>query len=621
MLRFAAHSVWRVVKHPCLTPRPIGLVVGLCLGSPICALTLKDLDPGKTLQVKAVEITGNEVFSEDRLRRELVTKGRPWYAFWRERPGFDPLTFETDLKRLKRFYERHGYHKADISYDLTIEQEKLVTVHLEANEGRPVIVDKVTVDIPGFPPERPSFPEELPLKQGNIFTEEAYQSGEQRLRDFFLERGHAHVKAERKATVNLEEQDVSIKYTIKPGPKAVFGETRVEGTEKVDPYLILRELTYESGNQFSLGQIKKSRENILNLGLFRSVQVVPEKTQEDVRDIPMRVVVEEQPPRNLRVGIGYGTEDEFRGQVEWHHWNWLGGGRRLSFKLKGSSITRELEAGLVQPHFLTPHTRGTLSLAQEQEDEKTFLLNVSRFQPRIEHQFSPSLSGFIGYRLAYAQLSGVDRATINAIGGITEKGILSGPSLGLIWDTSDDPFDPKEGGVVSVVADQNGQVWGGDFSFFKLRTEAKKYQRIGWDTVLAGRLKIGIADAFGEEENLPLFERFFAGGEKSVRGYGRRRLGPLSASDDPIGGLSLVEGAVELRRPVWREVSGAVFLDFGQVSTRAFDLPFDELDFSVGVGVAYLTPVGPLRLDIGFPFDPPAADEAWQVHFSIGQFF
>lgn len=106
-----------------------------------------------------------------------------------------------------------------------------------------------------------------------------------------------------------------------------------------------------------------------------------------------------------------------------------------------------------------------------------------------------------------------------------------------------------------------------------------------------------------------------------MRGYGRRRLGPLSASDDPIGGLSLVEGSIELRHPLWKDLSGAVFLYFGQVSTRAYDLPFDELEFSTGFGVSYLTLVGPLRLDLGFPFNPPPDDPAWQVHFSIGQFF
>jgi outer membrane translocation and assembly module TamA len=134
-------------------------------------------------------------------------------------------------------------------------------------------------------------------------------------------------------------------------------------------------------------------------------------------------------------------------------------------------------------------------------------------------------------------------------------------------------------------------------------------------------LKIGLADAIGAEDRYPLFERFFAGGEKSVRGYGRRRLGPLSAANDPLGGLSLIEGSLELRRPIWRELSGAVFVDFGQVSLRPFDVPIDNVQFSSGFGFSYATPIGPLRLDIGFPFNPPRGDRPWQIHFSVGAFF
>jgi outer membrane protein assembly complex protein YaeT len=589
------------------------------------ALTLEDLTTEKPWQVAEVVITGNQVFSQEELRAVLLTRQRPWYFPWKERPVFDPSTFAADLERLQRFYEARGYYETGVTYDLQVDDKvALVTALIQIQEGRPITVAAVDVQVASDAAEAqamPALPEKLPLQSGALFTEEAYQQSEQVFREFFLQRGHTHVETQRKAEVDLAKDRARVWYTVQPGPQAVFGPTRVEGTKDVDPHLILRELTYQPGEQFSLQKIAESRQKILDLELFRVVDVAPEQTKGKPQVVPMRVRVEEKPQRDLKLGLKYSTEDEFGARAEWRHRNWLGGGRQLSLLLELSSVTRTLEAKFIQPYFLSPHTRLGLSLRQDQQDEDTFLLNATRFRPHLEHRFSPSLSAFLDYRLEFAKLNNIAPATIRALGGIKRDGILSGPSLGLIWNTTEDPFNPQEGGTISLFADQIGEIWGGDFKFYKITAEAKKYQRLGWQTVLAGRLKVGLADSFGAQTNIPLFERFYAGGEKSVRGYGRRRLGPLSDSDDPLGGLSLVEGSVELRRPLWRELSGALFLDFGQVSLDSFDLPVDDLKFAAGVGISYATPIGPLRLDIGFPFDPPRGDQAWQVHFSIGQFF
>jgi outer membrane protein assembly factor BamA len=223
------------------------------------------------------------------------------------------------------------------------------------------------------------------------------------------------------------------------------------------------------------------------------------------------------------------------------------------------------------------------------------------------------------YRFEYDTLDKINSATVNALGEIRRKGFLSGPSAGIVWSTTDNPLSPKKGEVVTFGLDYAG--WGGDFNFYKMTAEGKKYIDIGWQTVFASRLKLGLADSIGPSKNLPLFERFYSGGENSVRGYVRRHLGPLSSNGDPLGGLSLVEGSLELRRPIWKELSGAVFVDFGQVSKRAFDLPFGDLQFSRGFGVNYATPVGPVSLYIGFPVHPPRGDKSWQINFSIGTFF
>ena len=588
------------------------------------AVLVDALDPATQWKVARIEFSGNQKFPDDTLGAVIVTKERTWYRFWEERPAFDPVTFTADLERLRRFYEAEGYYAAVITYDLDTDREpELVRVQIKVHEGEPVMISEIGVDVTVKEPAQkpPALPDELPVKRGEVFREVEYQQGEQTLRTSFLNSGYAHVQTQRKAEVNVDEHTARIHYGAQPGPVTFFGETEIKGADTVEPELILRELAYKQGEQYSLAKVAESREKLLGLDLFGTVRVGPAQTQGTPVILPMQVEVAEKAHREIKLALGYGTEDQFRTQLEWRHLNWLGGGRRLSAQVKYSSIVVTGAIELVQPHFFTPRTQGAVKVSHDQETEETYLRNVTRFSPRVNHRFSPAWTAFLGYRVEYDKLNKISTATREALGDIRRDGIVSGPLAGVVWNTSDDPFNPKRGHVVSLTLDQAGAIWGGQYSFYKITGEAKKYFDVGWSTVFATRLKLGLADAIGAEKNLPLFERYFSGGDKSVRGYGRRRLGPLDSGDDPIGGLSLVEGSFEFRRPLWKELSGALFLDFGQVSRRSFDLPFDNLRFSSGFGLAYSTPVGPVRLDLGFPFKPPRGDPSWQVHFSIGAYF
>jgi outer membrane protein assembly complex protein YaeT len=588
------------------------------------AVSLESLDPARQWRVEKIAFSGNETFSDSQLKEFIVTQERPWYRFWGDRPMFDPVTFRADLERLQRYYEANGYYEAAITYDLEVDSERsLVAVQIEVHEGGPVVISAIDVEVAlkEQDPKPPPLPDELPVKRGEIFREEEYQQGEQALRAAFLENGYAHVESQRHAEVNLDEHQALIRYSAQPGPITFFGETQIKGADAVAPELVTRELAYRAGEKYALSKVVESREKILALELFSTVRIGPAETAGKPATVPMQVEVSERPQREIRLSLGYSTEDEFRTQFEWRHLNWLGGGRRLSVLAKYSSLEASGAVRFIQPHFLSPNTQGTLGFSHDQETEDIYLRNVSRFLPRLDHRFSRTLTAFIGYRLEYNQLNNIDSDVALALGEIRRKGLLSGPTAGLVWNTSDDPFYPKKGHVLALHLDHAGAIWGGKYSFLKLTAEAKKYIDIGWNTVFASRLKLGLADAIGSDKDFPLFERFYSGGEKSVRGYGRWRLGPLTADDDPVGGLSLVEGSLELRRPLWKELNGAVFIDFGQVSTQPYDPPVDDLRFSGGFGLSYSTPVGPIRLDIGFPFKRPPGDRGWQIHFSIGAYF
>lgn len=591
-------------------------------GEDVFARSLEQLDPERAWRVESVVLSGNEQFDAGTLLAELQTKTRPWYMPWKRRPLFDPVTFERDLERVRHYYEIQGYYQAQVTYELHTDDERgSVSLAVRIQENEPVTVGALSVDVRTKARTGVALPERLPLESGALFTQTAYVQTEQALRQVFLQHGHSWVEIERKAEVDLNTRQARVAYSISPGPPTTFGATRVDGTRQVDPQLVRRELTYASGEPFSLAAIEKARRNILNLDLFHSVHMEFQQETGKPRQVPIRIRVAEKEPRSIRLGAGYSTDEEFIGLAAWQHRNWLGGGRRLSVELRLSAIQRSIGATFIQPYFLAHDTLLHIDARQGQEDEDTYLLNYSRLRPRIERRFSPAFSGYVDYRVEFLKFNAVGSSTIRALEGLRREGVLSGPTLGLVWDTTEDPLNPTRGELLSVVANQAGTVWGGDYKFFSLTAEAKRYQRLGWGVVLATRLKMGLSDFFGSPRNIPLSERFYAGGDGGVRGYGRRKLGALNAADDPLGGLSVIEGSVELRRSLWRELAGAVFLDFGQLSLESYDIPVDSLQFAPGFGLSYATRIGPLRFDIGFPIDPADDDEPWRVHFGIGQSF
>jgi len=136
----------------------------------------------------------------------------------------------------------------------------------------------------------------------------------------------------------------------------------------------------------------------------------------------------------------------------------------------------------------------------------------------------------------------------------------------------------------------------------------------------ASQLRIGTAEPISSSREIPLFERFYAGGLNSVRGYGRRRIGPR-VGGDPVGGRSGVTWTLELRHPIRGDFAGVVFLDAGQVALDSYDFPFDDLRYGSGFGVRYNSPVGPISLDLGFGAQPPGDDQIWQIYVSLGSIF
>jgi outer membrane protein assembly complex protein YaeT len=585
------------------------------------AATLAALDPTVHYKVARVEINGEQAFSANDLLAGMATKSRAAYLLWKPLPEFDPDQFTNDLGQLARFYQAHGYYGAKLSYDLTIRGSE-VSVLIQVREGQPVRVTAINVKVSGAP--RPKQLERsfvLPLKVNEIFDQGSYENSEEALQDLYMNHSYAHAKVSRRAVVEAGTRQAQVWYAVKAGVPSVFGDTKVLGTREVEPSLVLRELVYKKGESFDARKIAASRQNILALNLFSEIEFNSGKNPVDRAVVPIEIQVRERPPRNLSLSVGYNTQTQFNARLAWSHYNFLGGGRQLTLSGNYSNVTSALDAKLLQPRFPSTQSNLVLEIKQERQTYQTYQLNASRFIPRLTYKFSSALTAFVGWRLEYLKFNQVNASTIAAIGGMRRNGILSGPEVGVVYNSTEDPFDPQQGHVFSLLGNLSDGVFGGDYRYWRTTAEACNYTPLGWRMVLATRLEAGLANTFGSVRDIPLSERFYSGGEGSVRGYGLRRIGPLSLSNDPLGGLSLVEGSIELRRPLYSKLSCAAFFDCGQVSVHPYDLRVDALQCGFGPALSMTTPVGPVRLDLGFPIQKPHGDSSWQLYFSIGQFF
>lgn len=601
----------------------LGLASLLATPSAADAVQVDALDPLRAWHLRALRIEGAERVPAGDLRDAMSTRTRAWFALWRAWPLFDPVAFRTDLERLAALYRSRGYYHARLVHDLAVDWDAdLVDATIWVDEGPPtrvVALDLVQREpLPDVPPPE-TLRAGLALAEGDVFDEADYERSRMQLAAAFRTRGRARVQVGKRAVVDVRDDTARVEYTIDPGPVCVFGRVAVEGLTRVDPDVVRREIAWRRGARFDQALVDETRKRLQELRLFRTVRLNEDDSRAPV--VQMTVAVTEAKPREVRFGIGYETEDEIRGIAAWRDYDFFGDARQLGFTARVSALRRTLAADFLQPHWPTRESRVRLVFTQEQQDEDTYTLNQTRLAPRLEWTPTRRVTAFAYYRAELDLLSGVPRPVRLALPQAhPSETVLSGAALGVDWNATDDLADPTRGFTTRLVVEPVGGPFGGDVSFLRVVGEGRGYVPLGLGLVGAGRVRIGTEEPLGDTRVVPLWERFYAGGIDSVRGYARRRVGPL-ARDEPLGGQSLLESSVELRRQVTERFGLAVFADGGQVALDSATYGIDRMQWGTGFGVRLHTPVGPVRGDLGFPLDRRGDDAAWQVYLSVGQTF
>jgi translocation and assembly module TamA len=412
---------------------------------------------------------------------------------------------------------------------------------------------------------------------------------------------------------------LDVTLTVAAGPVAGYGETTVEGTEKVDRDFTEYMTGLKRGRQYSPEEIDDARDRLLGLEVFNSVTLKEADSLDADGNIPIGVEVSERKPRYFGLGGTFSNTEGLGLEGYWGHRNLFGRAEKLRIEGKisgiGSNELTELNynAGIM---FEKPGVVGPAS---------KFFAGVKTVleHPDAYDQFSVKGNTGLSYELDKQQTVSaevaLDYSKIEDSFGKHTYLIASVP-LQYVYDNRDNRLNPTKGFRVLAYVEPSYDILSGA-AFVKLRGEGSAYQSLDSASkfVLAERVAIGSIVGAGLQD-VPADRRFYAGGGGSVRGYAYQGIGPKDIDDQPIGGLSLFETSVEMRIAVTDTIGVVPFVDAGTVSTKEFP-DFSDMKVGAGVGLRYITPFGPLRVDAAVPLNRGPGDPHFGIYAGIGQAF
>ena len=626
----------------------IGLFVFACIG---CSKTAQPPEPEVDLplpEVKEIRIMGNTHFSSRTLRREMATQTAPFYLPWKEGDPYNRPTVEADLKRLQKYYFDRGYlntivrlHDVRLEPEEPNEREAYIDIAIEEGPLTTVSEVRLTGEIPPALPSASELRDALPLQAGDPINKADFDRSKTQLLRHMQNAGYARAEVRPQTEVDTQNHTASVTFELVPSELTEFGSVTIQGANQVQESTIRRALKIRQGERYRVDDITDSTDDIYNLGMFLAVTPRAENLAEHGAPLNLSFEVQERRPRTVQIGVGFSTVERFFFDASWLHRNLFEGAQRLRLSAHLGSFEQSIEASLHLPYFLMPRTTFTQTIFVRNEQElntdptgiSDAIFSIEDPRPdydqfsvggesRLGYQFSRRLGGFGGLELSYNDFRNINEEALAAVGEEPpEDNLLLIQFVELIWITSNDLLNPTRGWLLRGRLDNANRALLSDATFVKLTVEGRHYQPLWDNIILATRLELGGIEPYGDDAEIPFNVRFFAGGPGSVRGFALDRLGPLDAEGGPIGGNSLIEGSVEVRFPIVGALGGAAFVDFGNVFRDSFTYRLDDLRYAVGPGMRYNTPIGPIRLDVGFIMDRRSGEDLFRVELSIGQPF
>lgn len=593
------------------------------------------IDEKTRVKVASVKIVGNKAMPTNKIKKVLGTK--PAFI-WLFNPGiFNEEVLQDDIEKVRALYDEMGYMDAQVTPRLDHRDGgKILDVTLEISEGRQYLVGEVYFKGPIVFPVS-AVRSRISMKPGQPFSVRTMRQDTIAVRQYYYQYGYMNVMIDVEKTLNQTTGMIDIIYNIDAKEPVYVGKIEIRGNVKTKDIVIRREIRIYPGDRFNGEKIKRSKERLYNLGFFENVSFDTEPTQ--MPDIQNLIVsVKEAKTGEFSFGGGYSSIDLLIGFMEITQRNFdimnfptfMGGGQNLSIKAEIGMVRNNFNIGWTDPWiFGYPYSFGfdVYNMAHTKSGDVGWYYDENRLggDLKLGKDLTDDLKGSLTYRLEQVRISDVIESASKDFKDEEGTNVISSLMVQLTYDNRDNVFNPTKGFFMDGSFEDAGGIFFGDKDFVKGTATASIYRTFFNKLTLEIRGRGGLANAYGDSDEIPVYERFYAGGANTIRGYKERRVGPRDpGSDVPIGGEAIFIGNAELTFPIYENMlKGSIFYDVGNVWRRAEDfIVGGNYKAGAGVGLKIKTPLGPVRVDYGYPLVKNFDDEeGGEFYFSMSRGF
>lgn len=537
--------------------------------------------------------------------------------------NYNPDYIESDTIIIKDFYRSLGYPDADVSLpSVEIKDNNRVFLTYKVKEGNQVKFGDITIKN-----NKQLSGEELlgslKIKKADPYNEIDLSDARRKITELYNKKGFLDARV----AVGVARKDsyADVTFSITEGDITLAGKSIITGNFYTRQIVIERELLQKEGSSLDHNITAKEKQKLYRLGLFNDVETELSEKYGNFRDVIYKV--KEANAGFVEFGFGYGEYEKQRGFFEIGYKNFNGMNRQGTFRTELSSIEQRFIFSFLEPWVAGMDLPWKTLYLRENRKEKSidsggikYRLKRNAVSTGIEKKLDHGFKADLYYDFSVVDTSDVMQDIILSKED-TGSLIISGIRPGLMFDTRDNPFDPKNGILAGISMKLVSGFLLSETDFTKFTGYINKYHGVNKYITLAGSIKGGTAKGFRDTKELPLVERFFLGGRTTVRGYNQDSLGPKGSDGTPTGGNAFVSGSFEVRTDIKKGLGIVAFTDCGNVWRKSESITLPDLKYTAGLGLRYNTPVGPFRLDYGHKLSREGGESRNEIHFSLGHAF